>query len=134
MSDQVIPEETAADTEKQTYESLDKFAAESEFIPNGEGSRPEPEQPQLGGEEIAFILEIGFGVVASRRGDHWKLQSEEAKQLGTATDKVLQKYLPDMQTGPEVALVLTAAMVMLPRIMLDQQLAADKDEVKTDGD
>ncbi|WP_269619949.1 hypothetical protein [Zhongshania sp. BJYM1] len=130
MSDEIKTEETAANTEQKTYDSLDRFAAESEYIPNGEGAqaRPEPEQPQLGGEEIAFILEIGFGVVASRRGDHWKLKSEEAAQLGTATDKVLQKYLPDLQTGPEVALVLTAAMVMLPRIMTDQQLAAEQEE------
>ncbi|MAK42706.1 MAG: hypothetical protein CMN80_00935 [Spongiibacter sp.] len=128
--------ETADNTEQQTYENLNAFAGEPEFIPGQGGEEPQPDQPTLGGEELAFIFQVGFGVVASRRGDHWKIADDEAQQLGAATDAVLQKYLPDIQTGPEVALVLTAGMVFLPRIMTDQQLAAEaeKPEAATDGD
>lgn len=136
MSEQETGPDTGDNTEQNQYENLNAFAGEPEFIPGQGGEEPQPEQPTLGGEELAFIFEIGFGVVAGRRGAHWKLSSEEAQQLGAATDAVLQKYLPDIQTGPEVALVLTAGMVFLPRIMTDQQLAAEgeKTEASTDGD
>lgn len=135
MGEQATGPDTAADTEQNQYENLNAFAGEQEFIPGNGQPEPEPEQPTLGGEELAFIFEIGFGVVAGRRGAHWKLSSEEAQQLGTATDKVLEKYLPDIQTGPEVALVLTAGMVFLPRLMTDQELAAKAEtEAATDGD
>lgn len=132
MSDQT-EQQTAEQTEQQTYENLNAFSGEGEFIPGNDGPNPQAEEMQLGGEELAFIFEIGFGVVATRRGDHWKIKPDEAQQLGTATDKVLQKYLPNMQTGPEVALCLTAGMVFLPRLMMDQQIAAQA-ETPSDGD
>lgn len=126
-------EQQTAEQTEQTYENLNAFAGEAEYIPHSGPEQTERAGPTLGGEELAFVFEMGFGVVATRRGEHWKLSGEEAEQLGVATDRVLAKYLPDMQTGPEVALVLTAGMVFLPRMMLDKQLA-ETEEAASNGD
>lgn len=123
--------DTAAGDQK-TYESLNFYANEQDAGTGDYLPKDEPEQPELGAAEITFILSITFDLVAKRRGEHWKLAEEEAQSLGVATDRVLQKYLPDIQTGPEVALALTGAAILLPRIALDK--AAQAEAEHSDGD
>ncbi len=121
-------QKTEQETEAKDYSSLEFYANEpggqegqgGDYIP-----KDQPDQPELGADELAFIFELGFGMVAGRRGEHWKIESDEAKSLGLATDRVLQKYLPDLKTGPEVALVLTAGALILPRWVMDKQAQAE---------
>lgn len=72
-------------------------------------------------ELCAVLLSVGFGFLASRRGEHWALSPDESEQLGSATGAVLDKYVPDLESGPEWALVGVSMMVILPRVMLDRQ-------------
>lgn len=92
-----------------------------EHIPAGDPAGPEPE-PQIDGAELwATIWSVGFSIIGARRGDHWQLSSAEAVELGKATDPVARKYLPDFDSGPEATLMITAAMVLMPRMAADRQ-------------
>lgn len=129
MSDQ---QQTGPEPETKHYENLEAYAKEAEgtgeYIPGTGEPEPGPEDMSLGGEELAFIFSVGFDLLAARRGDHWKLKFDEAEKLGFATDKVLEKYFPDIQTGPEVTLLLTAGMFVAPRLMIDRDIAEKKTE------
>jgi len=84
------------------------------------------------GQMCATCFSVVFGILAGRRGDHWALSPEESEQLGTATGAVLDKYCPDIEGGPEYALIVAAGMVVLPRVMMDKQLEAANDEAAND--
>jgi len=72
----------------------------------------------LGTDACSGLCSMVFDVLASRRGDHWRLQAPEAEQLGGALDQVLAKYLPDNMErwGPEITLITVATMIVLPRM------------------
>lgn len=69
-----------------------------------------------------------FGFVATRRGPHWALSEQEATELGKKLEAVLLKYFPEVETGPEVALIVTVAGVMGPRLIADQIQGMNNDE------
>lgn len=72
------------------------------------------------GKICGDLLDVTFnGLIAPKRGEHWKLTREESLALGDAYGAVIDKYFPDISGGPEVvALMLTAAMIG-PRIAVD---------------
>jgi hypothetical protein len=75
------------------------------------------------GEMVSAMLMIGFELVASRRGEHWRLSPSEAKQTGAAVGDVLDKYFPDMTShGAEITAVMACSMVLLPRIGQDKAI------------
>lgn len=84
-------------------------------------------------ELCAVMLSVGFGFLAARRGDHWALSPDESEQLGAATGAVLDKYVPDLEAGPEWALIGVSMMVVLPRIMMDRQALEKQREGASDG-
>lgn len=84
------------------------------------------------GEMCATCLSVGFGLVASRRGDHWALSDQESEQLGGALGAVLDKYCPDIEGGPEYALIVAAGMVVVPRLLIDKKVKAANDEAAND--
>lgn len=109
---------------------------EGEYIPSEndiktDGSTPQPEVST--GQLCTGCLSLIFGAVAMRKGDHWALTEEEASMLGDSTGAVLDKYFPDMSLGPEVALLGAAAMIVMPRIEIDQKAAQEK-QGGEDGD
>ena len=71
-----------------------------------------------------MLIGLAFGAMAARRGEHWNLSQDEADKLGGATGAVLDKYLPNMSTGPEAALVLAAVVIVTPRMMQDRAMVA----------
>lgn len=94
------------------------------------------EQPTVAGmtsgQLWSVLISVGFSVAASRRGGHWALSPDEAEQLGEAAGAVADKYMPDMEAGPEYALLGAVFMVCLPRVMEDRAIAAA--EGGSDGD
>lgn len=77
------------------------------------------------GEMVADLLDITFnGLIAPRRGDHWKLSADESKALGHAYGAVFDKYLPNLQSGPEFAAVIVTVAVIGPKIAQDRAIAA----------
>lgn len=114
----------------------DLEAMANDFVPDSE-----PIGGELGVEPVgidsakmcATCFTVVFGILAGRRGNHWALTAEESEQLGAATGAVLDKYCPDIEGGPEYALVVAAGMVVLPRVMMDKKLAADNDDGGKDG-
>lgn len=85
------------------------------------------------GELIATVAMLGFGFMAKRRGEHWNLSPAEAEQLGNATAAVLDKYVPNVQAGPEVALLIVGVTVLAPRLMMDAgRPEKDTEAEKTD--
>jgi hypothetical protein len=91
---------------------------EGEYIPAAEAAAP---QEQSSAEMVGALATVAFAVVAARRGPHWALTAAEAEEFGKAGGAVLDKYAPDLHTGPEAALVLTAGMIVLPRLLTDKQ-------------
>lgn len=73
---------------------------------------------QAGKDLCVTVCDMVFNAISTRRGDHWKLQKDEAQQLGGAFDAVLSKYLPGYldKAGPEVTLGFIASMIILPRL------------------
>jgi hypothetical protein len=127
--------DTATETETKDYASLQFYANEQpqdDTAPGGEFMPKNEPPPQLGADELAFMLKLGFDLVAKRRGEHWAIDTAEAGALGEAADRVLAKYLPDLQTGPEVALMLTGAAILLPRFLADRSMR--EAEGKADAD
>ncbi len=94
----------------------------------------EPKGPPLptSGELCTTCLTVVFSILSARRGPHWELQPKEAEQLGNATGAVLDKYCPDIEGGPEYALVVAAGMVLVPRVMVDRKI--EEEARKKDGD
>lgn len=108
---------------------VDDFQPEPEAVPGA----VVPDQAAIdSGQMCATCLSVGFGLVASRRGNHWALSDEEAEQFGGALGAVLDKYCPDIEGGPEYALIVAAGMVIAPRFLIDKRLEAANDEAAND--
>lgn len=95
-----------------------------------------PAVPELDtAQVIAPVVQIGFGIIASRRGAHWNLSKEETQALSGALADVLNKYMPSTSLGCEVTLLMTAGMIALPRLEADKrigtQVSNGSDEAKT---
>jgi hypothetical protein len=79
----------------------------------------EEDKQQIGGL-LAMGFGIGFGIIASAKGEHWNISKEEAQRLGAAWAEPLgpvlaanSKYVPWA-----VALLATSGIVM-PRLQID---------------
>lgn len=68
---------------------------------------------------IAGISMMVFGLVADRRGDHWRLTESEAQEFGGASAAVIRKYFPGAQASPEMRLLMVAGTIVGMRVMLD---------------
>jgi hypothetical protein len=118
----------AENLEQASFDSLNELAAEeaaNDYQP-GEGGDEKPAKPAggVGAKELQALYQMGFALAAARLGDHWVLSDAEAKEIGEATDAVLEKYGAKMNIGPEFTLVLTGAMITGPRIL--QTMYAEK--------
>ena len=91
---------------------------------NGGGPLPfDPVVAELAGK----FSEVGFGVVANKRGSHWSLSDDDSRQLGVAIAQVVYKYMPDMENlGPVGNLAVVSAVVVGPRFMLDAMQAKEQ--------
>ena len=114
------PETAAPEPEKPDYAPLEAMAGEgaanSEEYTPAKGD-PEPKAPTVGGKELASLFQMVFATASMRLGAHWQLGEDEARELGGATDAVLEKYGAKKAMGPEFTLVLTAGVITLPRVV-----------------
>lgn len=94
---------------------LSSRAAETEWTPAAGGGGDDQ------GSAAVFenILKVAFQIVAVRRGAHWALSDDEARNLGEATGAVVDKYVSLEMIGPELTLLVVAGMVVAPRMALD---------------
>lgn len=137
MTDTTPEQDAGAAQQAADLSQLEFHAAAEDYQPGPEIEAGEVEaanDPEAmdTGELCASLLSIGFGLVASRRGDHWALNESEATETGNAIGAVLDKYFPDLASqGVEVTAVMTCAMVLTPRLMADKQLAAQREQAET---
>ena len=77
--------------------------------------------------EIADALKFVFYVIAKRAGPHWELEDVEAERLAYRLARVEQKYGGMLDRyACEVALVVSAAMVVGPRLLIEVEKADGK--------
>lgn len=97
--------------------------------------------PEFTKAGLARLWQLAFGMIAVRKDDDdWQIDDEEAGNLAEATDPVLRQYLP--LVGDHAALMalgITLALTVAPRMMLDRQKRKAKSErtektEKTDQD
>jgi hypothetical protein len=81
-------------------------------------------------ETMVEIVALPFDIYAKRRGPHWKLSDEEKKQIGTLTNKVLNKYAPEwaVRFGDEIALATVLGMAIIARVLIDVNNRMAEDE------
>jgi hypothetical protein len=84
------------------------------------------------GELIAVCIGMSFNFIAARKGEHWKLSPDEAGELASATNDVIEEYMPDFETSPVVVLAAVGAGIMAPRLMTDMQIKAMAEKNQTD--
>lgn len=89
----------------------DEFGGELDAAPAEQPASEETAQL------CASLLEVTCNqLLAAKHGDHWRISKEEAKALGAAYGAVLDKYFPNMRSGPELTAVLLTAAVFGPRV------------------
>lgn len=87
------------------------------------------------GQVMTELLHITFnGLVAPKRGDHWKMSHDESKALGYAYAAVIDKYFPNLDLGVELTAIVVTVTVIGPRLGRDQELAQSKRPASTAGD
>ncbi len=91
------------------------------------------------GAVLGGLVAVVCNVVSARRGDHWQLKPEESEAVGDAAAAVLDKYVPNVEAGPEFALVMVCLGVFGPRLLVDmsqqsQQPKPEQEPGKKDGD
>lgn len=90
--------------------------------PGGSGGGKSGQGSAETGAMLGVLVSTVCTVVAARRGDHWILRPEEAESVGQAAGAVLDKYVPNVEAGPEFALVMVCLTVFGPRAMADIQM------------
>lgn len=124
-TEEAVQEGAGSDPElKSQLDDLEKLATDAagDFTPSAaDVAAPEaaPVPSMESAKMCGQLVKVVFGVMAVRRGDHWNLNDEEAGLMGGALGGVLDKYAPNMQTGPEAALVLAGLLIVGPRIAAD---------------
>ena len=69
-----------------------------------------------------------FDIIAKRRGEHWKLRSEETKQLARCSAIVLEKRLPSfwIEWQEEIVLALVLGGAVASRTNIDAKIVAER--------
>lgn len=116
------------DKQRQAAElaALESEAASEDYQPDVRELSGPVEKPRLEiSEALTGLVMVAFNLIAARRGEHWKLNHDEAAELGGAMGDVVNEYFPGVNMGPLPILGGVAAMVIVPRVMIDQKLAAE---------
>jgi len=101
-------------------------ALEAEILSESDGLNEDQSEPRgnggkiefIGAEKCAGICRALSDLIASRKGDKFKLKPEESEQLGAALDPVLAKYMPKDggDISAELSLALVALAIVVPRM------------------
>ena len=109
------------DTDESTDDSTDEDGDDStDEQPEGEG-----EIPDLDPDQLKPALDATFSMVAVNRGEHWKLDDEEAEKLAEGWCPVINHYAPHfMKEYTELgAAAMITFSVMAPRLAEDRRQA-----------
>lgn len=84
-------------------------------------------------EALPELVSWPFDVVAARRGEHWKISTDEKRRLSNALAPVVNKYLPDWLTKYPEELVLGVVVLMIvgPRYKKDKEIEAKNERERT---
>ncbi|HET8701031.1 MAG TPA: hypothetical protein VFL97_05130 [Nitrococcus sp.] len=117
---------SAYQAELEAIAAEDSAANDGEYIGAEEKSGPDQGEVEL----VASLAKMTGEILAARRGDHWRLADREALAWAEAAVPVINKYAPDFQSSPELALVLASAMLVLPRMQQDRSVAVARAKQK----
>lgn len=96
-----------------------------EYLPgDDEAGQAPPDQQAV--ELVATLAKLTGELVAARRGAHWQLAEREAQAWAEAAVPVIEKYAPDFQASPELALALCTGMLVLPRLQKDRAVIMER--------
>ncbi len=89
-------------------------ALESEVAGEGDpGVAPEPETASVPTEQILLpVISAAFAILAPA----WQVSAGECRQLAQAWAVVVDKYFPDLPSGPELQAVIITLAVVGPRL------------------
>lgn len=115
--------------EEDEQEDADDEAEVQESEEASSGPSTDAEIPELEPEQLVPAFEATFNVAATKRGDHWELDDDEAQQLATGWCPVINHYAPHMLREHTVlgAAIITTYGVLGPRLAKDAELA-EQDE------
>jgi len=94
------------------------------------------EVPDIDAEQLKPAIDATFNMLAVSRGEHWKLDDDEAEQLADGWTPVMNHYAPIILK--ENALIVTAAItsygVLAPRLAKDRELAEQDERQAVDDE
>lgn len=84
-------------------------------------------------DALPELVSWPFDVVAARRGEHWKISTDEKRRLSNALAPVVNKYLPDWLTKypEELILAVVTLMIVGPRYKKDKEIEAKNERERT---
>lgn len=133
-----IPQDTDIDPGKaEQLANIERMLGD-DFEPAADKPKAAPvaEEDPESAEMIAELLHLAFAVKAARHGEHWLLSEKEATTLGLKTARVLDKYMPAFEAGPEAALIVSCLIIIGPRVAIDMRRKGiiEGETEKADGD
>lgn len=100
---------------------------QGEYIPAGDASPGGQGMPDIdAGPLLAGLFGLVSEMAAARRGAHWEFSERECQELGARTSDVIDHYFPDMSMGPGGALMLSAGIIVGPRLIADRKASRQR--------
>lgn len=110
--------------------------------PENEKEKPKQTKKSSNKEIAGLIstgLQMGFGLIATRAGEHWIISNEEAESISKPLTNILSKYdltnkLNDNMDS--IALIVACGTTFIPRILLQIEINKQKnkkEEKKDEG-
>lgn len=94
------------------------------YTPEGE---PVPEPAITGQQLVGALLALVFGMLADRRGEHWRLTETETEQLAQTGGALADHYMPQGQS-PVTGFVMCLGIALVPRALVEAQLIKERRE------
>lgn len=91
-------------------------------------ARLQQEEAEKDAEEgFRFLVGAVFGIIAHRKGDHWRLTDEEENRIGRGAAKALGPWLPALgEYLPWIFLLGSLYDAVDSRMLVDARIAAEK--------
>jgi hypothetical protein len=80
------------------------------------------------GDLLSTMIVFGTNYLAARRGEHWVLREDEARELSHCIDEAM----PDVEMSPLWALGCVSAGIFGPRILTDISISQELEEKSDD--
>lgn len=77
---------------------------------------------------LQMTFDVGGGAMAAWRGDHWMLSGDESGQLAEAWARWIEYRFGGVNASPDVAVIVSTALVVGPRLLVDIMAAKQAKE------